>query len=170
MARETYISPKVFVVFRTAGVVATVPVPSTLRKGHPDFLDTDIEIGEWARNIEDNTTFYRDETGITKYIDRTGVRYISIGDWNMNTTGDILISLGADWDKIRSIDVIIKQDSSGGSFPLMGDYGGVGSADGTYSITGQNLHLFRRTGGLFDSADFEDTDYNRGFITAQYVL
>lgn len=169
MPRESYISPQKFVVFRTAGIVPTVPVPPTLRKYHADFLDTDLEIGEWARNIEDNTTFYRNETGIVSYTDRTGIRYIAIGDWDMYATVEIVVSLGANWDKVRSIDAIIFSDL-GLTYPLMGDYGGVGSADGTYYIVGANLHLLRRTGGAFDSVDFNATSYNRGYVTAQYII
>jgi len=169
MPRESYISPQKFVVFRTAGIVPTIPNPPTLRKYHADFLDTDLEIGEWARNIEDNTTFYRNETEIVSYIDRTGLRYIEIGDWDMDATGELVVSLGANWDKIRSIDIIIFSDTNI-TYPFMGDYLGSGAIDGTYYIIGPNIHLLRRNGGLFDSAEFDAVSYNRGYIVAQYDI
>jgi hypothetical protein len=64
MARETNINPQKFIVLDTTGIVPTVPNPSTLRKYHANFLDTDLEIGEFARNIVDKKLWYRSLTGI----------------------------------------------------------------------------------------------------------
>lgn len=69
MARESGVSPIKFVIFRTTGVVATIPTPSTLRKSHANFLDTDLEVGEFAKNIVDHKIFYRTSSEIIEFDD-----------------------------------------------------------------------------------------------------
>ena len=69
MPREIYVIPKAFVIFRVSGVVATIPDPPTLRKSHADFLDSDLELGEFAKNIPDRKIFFRSATGIVEYDD-----------------------------------------------------------------------------------------------------
>ena len=72
MPREIYTIPRSFVIFRTSGVVATVPDPPTLRESHADFLDTDLEMGTWAKNIPDRKIFFRSSTGIIEIDDDSG--------------------------------------------------------------------------------------------------
>jgi hypothetical protein len=71
MAREigTDIRPKKFVIFRTSGIIPTVPNPPDLRKFSVGFKDTDLEIGEWARNIADGKLFFRNDSGIKEIPD-----------------------------------------------------------------------------------------------------
>ena len=72
MPREIYTIPRSFVIFRTPGVVATVPDPPTLRKSHADFLATDLELGEFAKNIPDRKVFFRSSFGIETIDDDSG--------------------------------------------------------------------------------------------------
>jgi len=69
MTRETYINPQSFVIFKETGIVPTVPDPVTLRKFHANFLETDLEVGTWARNVKDGKLWYRNETEIIEYED-----------------------------------------------------------------------------------------------------
>jgi hypothetical protein len=69
MAREIYTSPISFIIIRDTGVIPTVPDPPTLRRSSVDFKDTDLEIGEWARNVVDGKIFYRDQSGIQTFDD-----------------------------------------------------------------------------------------------------
>lgn len=100
-------------------------------------------------------------------------KVINIGDWNMNTT-DIKVvshSLGASWNKVVSIQVMILNDSGNIIYPLNtlnsnGDFsGGVNSMDSTTI----SLNLNKSIPCQFDSAEFNATSYNRGYITIEYT-
>ena len=69
MAREEYINPERFLIFSTPGEEPTIPSPPTLRKWHKDFLDTDVEMSTWARNLADGKLFYRGVNGIEEFPD-----------------------------------------------------------------------------------------------------
>jgi hypothetical protein len=102
-------------------------------------------------------------------------KVISIGDWNMDSTNIITVNhgLGSDYEKIRTIDVIIRNDldsvrsrlgevSDAADPSLLG--GGVGE------ITSAFVTLIRRTAGLYDNANFDSTSYNRGWIYILYEV
>lgn len=98
------------------------------------------------------------DTLITKVID--------IGDWDMNTNSVIYVTHGVNAKKIRSINVIIRNDSDDCYTPL--SYSGVSVLNIAYSATKISLH--RTYGGAFDTIDYSSTSYNRGWITIQYTL
>jgi hypothetical protein len=139
MARIIYISPKEFVVYETTGIVPTVPNPATLRKYHKDFLDTDLEVGEWARNIVDGKLWYRNQVEIIEvpdnlfgpiaggyhnhndlYYQKTGMPVaspsqlgsIKVGS-NLSMSGEVLNASGggasADWGTIGG-DIVDQTD------------------------------------------------------------
>lgn len=100
---------------------------------------------------------------------------ISIGDWNMDSTTnvDITHGLGSSWKNIRSIDVIIRNDADTEYYSLTE----------TDTITGHNnsgsiiridstIIRLNRTlssnSGFFDTTDFDQTSYNRGYIFIIY--
>lgn len=95
---------------------------------------------------------------------------INIGDWDMNSTGLITVahSLGADFIKVRSVDVLIIDDASVGIYKLNNTYDGGASlttANGdVINITSTVITLLRRTSGIFDNTDFDSTSFNRGWI------
>ena len=101
-------------------------------------------------------------------------RVISTGDWNMSSTTNIAVNHGlttTQSENILSVDVIIQQDTSSFSRPLNSVedatsvlQGGVGV------ITPTQIALWRITGGVFDSANFDDTSFNRGFVTVTYIV
>jgi hypothetical protein len=103
---------------------------------------------------------------------------IEIGDWNMNTTASITIPLtsfgledsSAGANKIMGIDVIIRSDDNYYVNPLNYLDSSAYAAHGTYLVSydgmsGWNLHLHRKSGGNFDTTNYEDTSYNRGYVT-----
>ena len=99
-----------------------------------------------------------------------GLKYkiINIGDWNMNVAPFAQIPYDIPEDKIRSINVLIRNDEGKTLYPL--DYGqGVNGITGTYSIRELDIVLGRAEGFLFDSNMFESTSYNRGWIVIGYV-
>jgi len=95
-------------------------------------------------------------------------KIIEIGDWNMDTTTGLNKNHGLTLGDIRSISVIIIDDTGAASIPLDYDLGGTG-ASGNYLATSTQIQLLRTTGGVFDNAGYNSTSYNRGWITIQYV-
>lgn len=102
---------------------------------------------------------------------------VEIGDWNMDTTNFVDVPHGlSNFKKIRSIDVIIRNDADDAYFTLLG---GANIAPGTEhflkgsigTIDSTNIRLNRSdvsVGGVFDSTNFNSTSFNRGWITIMY--
>jgi hypothetical protein len=100
---------------------------------------------------------------------------INLGDWNMDSTASISVphGLGADWKKIRSVTVIVRNDADTDYYPLV-RIGTAGSADG--GVTGwdsTNVNMQRvasGSGGFFDgNTDFNATGYNRGYMLIERI-
>lgn len=99
---------------------------------------------------------------------------IEIGDWDMDADSSKGAIHTIDEDKIRTINVSIRKDSTftGVNYSVIpieaGDTVGAfgGMVNGVSSTT---ISLFRVTGGRFDSTDYDETSYNRGWITIQHI-
>lgn len=97
-----------------------------------------------------------------------------IGDWNMDTTAEVIITLGiSTFKNIRNCEVIIRSDLDDIYDPLARPYYsnlGAISDSGSYrfaTVGGLNIDeisLRRGGGGIFDSASYNSTSYNRGWI------
>lgn len=98
---------------------------------------------------------------------------VEIGDWDMDTNGSISIAHGiADYTKIRSISVMIRNDSIDALIPLgIVNTSGVvqGGVNPNVGINSTHIGLLRVASGSFDSVGFDSTSFNRGFITIGYV-
>jgi hypothetical protein len=97
-----------------------------------------------------------------------------INDWDMNAINlKILTFPGRYIDRIRSIDVLIRNDANTELIPLLGASISFTETDGTYKIDHNSdadqteLYLFRRASGFFDTASYQATSYNRGFVRIQ---
>jgi hypothetical protein len=100
-------------------------------------------------------------------------KVIEIGDWNMDATSAVSVTHGLTLDKIRNVDVLVREDggTSATKYPLARI---VNSADATIGgsvtqIGSTTVALTRVTGGIFDATLFSSTSYNRGWVTIQYV-
>lgn len=92
----------------------------------------------------------------------------NLGDWNMNSTGNISIALpsGVTLTKIRSVRVLILSDLSGGN------YVGSDLLQAGYFVVDQllnQLDFYRTGGGAFQSASYSTTGYNRGYVVIEYL-
>lgn len=95
---------------------------------------------------------------------------IDIGNWNMLTTASVNVAHGltdTDWEKIRCIHVVIRNDNDDERHDLVRLYtASAASAGGSTDGWGDTyIKLIRVTGGLFDDAAYNASPYNRGFIT-----
>ncbi len=97
-------------------------------------------------------------------------KIIEIGDWNMDTltTKQVVHGL-VDETKIRTITVVIRDDDNDTFRPLNSTLDGTLVIQGAVrEVDGDNIALTRLIGGGFDSALFNSTSFNRGWITIEY--
>jgi hypothetical protein len=99
-----------------------------------------------------------------------------LGDWDMNVSvgGDVEIVVThniADYKKIRSITVVILDDTdSTVRYFLISPAGtGVVPQGAVVSISSASVLLRVLTGGRFDSATFDATSYNRGYMLIEAI-
>jgi hypothetical protein len=101
-------------------------------------------------------------------------KIIEIGDWNMDATANISVPIGAiDYTKVITVDCIIRMDAGGTVYhsPLMRCYDDADPnlISGGIQYWGTNFLLWRRTGGGYDSAIYDATSYNRGWLIIEYT-
>ena len=101
---------------------------------------------------------------------------VNIGDWNMDTTGSVKVDHGLEysdtWKGTRDVGIVIRNDAD--TIYYNDTKTNTGAAEMTNvsiavsGITNKKVVLIRKTGGSFDSADFDSTSYNRGWVTVWY--
>lgn len=97
-------------------------------------------------------------------------KVVQIGDWNMSTTGSVAVLHGVgDSQKIRSVSAMIRNDDASLLIPITGISIGGTIQGGIVSVTATEINLYREaTPGVFDSANYDSTSYNRGWIFIEY--
>jgi len=102
-------------------------------------------------------------------------KVVEIGDWNMDSTYTAAVAhgLGANFSKIRHVEVMIRNDEGTGLYKLQYIVAtGAGKVTGGFlnatDSTNINIEIFSGQYGFFDSTDFNATSYNRGWITIEY--
>jgi hypothetical protein len=90
---------------------------------------------------------------------------IEIGDWNMDADSSKTVShaLGLSIDKIIGAEAWIKNDSNTSRTLLSV------SANDRISVLVDTIVLDRALGGFFDSAGYDQTSFNRGWIIIKYL-
>lgn len=96
-------------------------------------------------------------------------KYINIGAWDMQSTSLLNVAHGLSLPSIRNVSVFVYDDAGTVLRNLTYSEPTVNIPDGGFITGTTNVSLSRRTGGIFDSASFNDGSMNRGFITIQYV-
>ena len=101
---------------------------------------------------------------------KLNTKVIDIGDWNMDTDVFVNVAHGLTYENIRSVEAFIRPDSGSGLTLSPIDKTNASSVpNGDVQIDNTNVAIVRTTGGDFDNVSFNDTSYNRGWITIQYV-
>lgn len=99
---------------------------------------------------------------------------IEIGDWNMKAMPlrKIPHQMGMDYKRIRSINVIIRDDDDYQYTNLIqAPYGNIYHLDGDiYWIDDKDIYLQRNIGGGYDNTAYDKTGFNRGWVTIQLVI
>lgn len=100
------------------------------------------------------------------------VIFIDIDDWNMSTTVAVTVAHGLTLADIRNISVTIRNDADTTRSSLLTE-GLVDPQqnviDGNWTVDATNVTLNRVTGSDFDSATYNSTSFNRGWIRIGYV-
>lgn len=96
---------------------------------------------------------------------------IELGDWNMDTTTNIDVAHGLQYNDIISAEVFIRNDANTAKDSIGT---GVDATDTTPqgyvgTIDNTNINIVRLTGGSFDHTDYDSTSYNRGWIIVTYI-
>ncbi len=100
------------------------------------------------------------------------LRILEIGDWDMVATLNVQIAHGLTADNIRLVSAVIRGDSGVNNFYPIGTQGSNALPVGDAFILAwdvNNVGMQRVVGGLFDSVSFNQTSYNRGWITIWYA-
>lgn len=98
-------------------------------------------------------------------------KIVDIGDWDMDGTANLSVAhtIG-DFKKIRSVQAFVRNDTDTQYYPLNTLNFYTGTAEGGVNYWDTSIvRLGRITGGDFDSADFNATSYNRGYIVIEYT-
>jgi hypothetical protein len=102
-------------------------------------------------------------------IPKLNCKVVEIGDWNMDATSEVYIPHGLTLSKIRSASAMIRSDT-GGTQHMLTPGSLNDERDGELlTINTVDVTLRRKLSGGYDSAAFDSTSYNRGWITIWYV-
>lgn len=95
-------------------------------------------------------------------------KIVDIGDWDMVLSGavDIPHGFGANYKKIRSVSAIVRDDDDSIYYDITIAQGIL--SGGVSLINSTDVRLTRVSGAVFTSASFDQTSYNRGWITITY--
>ena len=99
-------------------------------------------------------------------------KIIPIGDWDMTTTNSLSVAHTIpDYSKIRTVYVLVRRDSDAATPQVTRlDYDD-NIVSGYYTNIGvTNMLLVAISGGIFDNINYNQTSYNRGWITITYEV
>jgi hypothetical protein len=107
--------------------------------------------------------------GMNSIVDQGGgthlkLAVLDIDDWNMDSTASVDVAHELTLSTIRSIEVTIRDDTGAEIRDLVRT-----GPDGYFSADATNVTLTRAVGGAFDSASYDSTSYNRGWISIIYA-
>lgn len=123
-------------------------------------------------NVDD----FKEEYGIVINGGNTGantkitIENIELPTWDMDTASFKSVAHGvSNWETISVIGGLIIDDAGTTGRDINQSSIGMSDTEITISsISSTNIFVTRRTGGIFDSTDFNDTSSSRGHITISY--
>jgi len=100
---------------------------------------------------------------------------VSIGVWNMDADATKVVALPMDGNRVRVIGGVIYSDDYESVaegcyiFPTRAANGSPECWVGPEDLMDDSITLYRQTGGMFDSTDFNATDMSRGELMIEYL-
>lgn len=118
-----------------------------------------------------DTTLQNNINALTNQAGGLYRKIVNIGDWNMDSDDVVSVTHGLDLTKIRDIRAFIRNDANDRYMPLdRVQQADLSTASGGITFAGATtVQLGRLTGGEFDSASYDQTSYNRGYVIFEYV-
>jgi hypothetical protein len=105
---------------------------------------------------------------VTNEAEHYAVKRLAIGDWDMDASddGDLTKTLahGLAIADIMSVSIIIIRDDSAFYYDFLNDTAGIIAFDGT------NIYATQTAAGYFDTINFANPSFNRGYITVMYLI
>lgn len=141
---------------------------------HQFFAKLMRDAGITPNNLIENTTngFQLNEAfDKVVYLANENLRkkIIEIGDWDMDTDSQATVAHGLDLTKIREVSIIVRENTGVIHYPLNRFDTGSGTSEAGIQVINNNIVMGRATGSFFDSASFNSTGFNRGWITITHV-
>jgi hypothetical protein len=134
------------------------------------YKEGDVFTSSRENSIDAYNTIYRNSAGVETYKSYK-MKIIEIGQWNMDTTTNVLVSHGlSDQTKIYAITAKIVSDLAGQphfSLDLVTMATGV-VAGGVAYVSDTAIALYRTNSGSWDEATHSSTAINRGWIYIFY--
>jgi hypothetical protein len=96
------------------------------------------------------------------------VKIIDIGDWNMDSTAQVIVNHNLTLADIRNVSVLIRRDDDIIAYPLNHDDNAT-NIGGWFYVGSGAVFMFRSDPGKFSDTNFNATSFNRGWITITYV-
>lgn len=96
-------------------------------------------------------------------------KVLNIGDWNMDSSNSVSIAHELTFSKIRNVRALIRRDDDAVHDDLTGTGLGGTTIMGGIRCDATNVILTRVTGADFDSANYDSTSFNRGYIVVEYL-
>jgi hypothetical protein len=114
-------------------------------------------------------------TQVTDGTNNINPKILSIGDWDMNTTASVNVAHGLTVGNIRTISVSIRSDDTTALHKLpesnlLSDGTGGTDIHADFYLLGSDIVIYRKTSGKFDTAGYDSTSFNRGWVTITYVV
>lgn len=100
---------------------------------------------------------------------RCGIKRVEIGDWDMDTVAQKSVAHGLPLMDIRQVTVCVRNDADTARYQVAGKDSSNLALE-VSEINNTNVVLDRMPGQFFDSADFDSTSYNRGWVSVTYKL
>jgi hypothetical protein len=134
------------------------------------WLNTQLQIPASQVTEETDLKFMTDsEEAIVETLETKQI-IIDIGVWNMDTTITVGVPHSLDYTKIRGVQAWIVPDTNPERINLSHiDYSTGLCQGGVLSVTNIVINLERLTGGTFDSAEYDTTLKNRGYLLIDYI-
>lgn len=115
--------------------------------------------------------------GVWDGIGFRATKELEIGDWDMTVTHSVSLAHGLSPAVIRNVRVAIIDDIEANEFfdtaPTLNPANGLlvgAEVNLSANVQAANIVIVRLAGGLFDSAQFDATPFNRGWVTIEYEV
>jgi hypothetical protein len=95
-------------------------------------------------------------------------KFLLTGDWDMDATPSVSVAHGLTYTNIIGVECLIRNDLDTAKYDLNGGTTGTGNG-GYITVLSANISLNRITSGDFDTATFDSTSYNRGWVIVKYI-